>query len=132
MVLSLVVIVTSTLVRGGAARKSIVGYESCSKKTWEVYYLIQLVCVLISYYSSEANRSTLEVQSRETMSMGRGGMIRYRLLISSYMTGVVSDMCRVGGGILLYVYMISIGMEIHHISSISMLTILNSSLSSSI
>ena len=132
MVVSLVVIVTSTLVRGGAGRKSIVGYESCSKKTWEVYYLTQLVCMLISYYSYEVNRPTLEVQSRETMSMGRDRIIRYRLFISSYITGLVSGVCGVGGGILLSVYMISIGMDIHQISSISTMTILYSSLSTSI
>jgi len=126
------VVLLSALIRGGEGRPSIIGFATCSKSAWKVLYLSQVLCLGLAYRGFAQNKSRLEVQSQESLTMAHDRSIRAKLFVASYVTGLASGVVGVGGGMLLSIYMLSLGMEVHLCTALSMIAILFSSCSTTL
>lgn len=132
MGISFLTVVLSALIRGGDGRPSIIGIETCSRMTWKIVYVSQLISIVVSYYSYSHNKRHLEKQSRQTMTMTQDRKIRNKLFIASYFTGIASGVVGVGGGMVLSIYMLSLGMDVSSTGYLSIFAILFSSSSTTI
>jgi uncharacterized membrane protein YfcA len=122
-------VLLSALVRGGDGRPSIFGLQTCSGATKKVVMLSQLVSCGLATVGYVRNKQDLEQQSREAMTTGHDRQIRNRLFLASYVTGLASGIVGVGGGMILSIYMLSLGMDVLTSGALSIFAILFSSCS---
>lgn len=60
MVMSLVVIVTTALMRGGEGSKSIIGIDRCSSASLVFFIFAQVACILLSHRAYRMNKAVLD------------------------------------------------------------------------
>jgi uncharacterized membrane protein YfcA len=124
--------IISTMVRGGEGRQSILGLEPCSESTWKVLFTSQVSCLFLAFVGYTRNYSKMESESRETMTMLKDRVIRNKLIVASYVTGLAAGMAGVGGGMVLSIYMLSLGVDVGTAGSLSMFAVLFSASSTCI
>ena len=129
---SFLTIMISALVRGGEGRPSIFGLEACSKVTWKIIYLSQALSGTVAWAAYSHNRASLEIQSRETMTMNQDRTVRNKLIIASYICGMASGVVGVGGGMIFSIYMLSLGLDVLSAGALSIFAILFSSSSTTV
>lgn len=122
-------VLLSALVRGGDGRPSIFGLQACSAGTKKVVLVSQLLSCGLAVAGYVRNRQDLEQQSREAMTTSHDRQIRNRLFLASYLTGLASGVVGVGGGMVLSIYMLSLGMDVLTSGALSIFAILFSSCS---
>lgn len=131
-VLASAVNILSTLIRGGDGRPSIIGLDACSDATWKVLFTSQIACVFLAFVGYSRNYDKMESESQETMTMLKDRVVRNKLIIASYVTGLAAGMAGVGGGMVLSIYMLSLGVDVGTAGSLSMFAVLFSASSTCI
>ena len=124
--------ILSTLVRGGEGRPSILGLDACSESTWKVLLSSQLACVFLAFVGYTRNYAKMEHESQETLTMFKDRVVRNKLIVASYVTGLAAGMAGVGGGMVLSIYMLSLGVDVGTAGSLSMFAVLFSASSTCI
>lgn len=124
--------ILSTLIRGGEGRPSILGLDACSESTWKVLLSSQLACVFLAFIGYSRNYAKMEHESQETMTMLKDRVVRNKLIVASYVTGLAAGMAGVGGGMVLSIYMLSLGVDMGTAGSLSMFAVLFSASSTCI
>ena len=122
----------SALIRGGQGRPSILGWPPCTNASWKIIYLSQFITGSLAYWGYKRNLSTLEKQSRETMTMRTDRAMRAKLFLASYLTGIASGVVGVGGGMILSIYMLSLGVDVTQAGALSLFAVLFSASSTSV
>lgn len=124
--------ILSTLIRGGEGRPSILGLDACSESTWKVLLSSQLACVFLAFVGYSRNYAKMEHESQETLTMFKDRVVRNKLIVASYVTGLAAGMAGVGGGMVLSIYMLSLGVDVGTAGSLSMFAVLFSASSTCI
>lgn len=127
---SFFVVVMSSLARGGEGRPSIFGLESCKQSSWLVFFLTQLVALLLAYLSYQLNARDFDTQDsriKEPKEKETRRHLRQTLIFASYSTGVIAGLLGVGGGMILGLYMLSLGMDTQESTALSTYIVLFSS-----
>lgn len=124
--------ILSTLIRGGEGRPSILGLDACSESTWKVLLSSQLACVFLAFVGYTRNYAKMEHESQETLTMFKDRVVRNKLIVASYVTGLAAGMAGVGGGMVLSIYMLSLGVDVGTAGSLSMFAVLFSASSTCI
>lgn len=126
---SLLLIILSALVRGGHSKPSIAGLESCTKTTAIILIITQILVCALGFVAYHHDREFVEKDVKpmglfESMTRLHPG---YSLFLAGYLTGVTAGIVGVGGGLLLMIYLISIGEDIHMSSAVTLFLVMFSS-----
>lgn len=127
---SFFVVVMSSLARGGEGRPSIFGLESCKQSSWLVFFLTQLVAILLAYLSYQMNIKDFDQQDgklKDPKEKDTRRQLRQTLIFASYSTGIIAGLLGVGGGMILGLYMLSLGMDAQESTALSTYIVLFSS-----
>ena len=125
-------VLMSVLIRGGDTSPSILGFSPCSNLTWRYFWLSQFITTSLAFSSYNRNKIYLVKQSIENLTVAQDRYMRNKLFFASYITGLASGGIGVGGGMLLAVYMLSLGMDVAQCGLLSTFAILFSSSSTTI
>lgn len=138
ILLSIVGFVLFSLIRGGRTIKSIVGIQECSPLSWVILLQCQIFCItlsLLSYYNNEEifkirdRELALKVELEEHEEFPHHA--RMKLIVNSYLAGIIAGCIGVGGGLIMNLYMLSLGMDVFSTTAMSNLIVLLSSASAS-
>lgn len=132
MISAFLTVLMSVLIRGGSSRPSIFGFPPCSNLTWRYFWLSQFITASLAYCSYNRNKSYLIKQSIESLTVTQDRVIRNKIFLASYITGVGSGTVGVGGSMMLSVYMLSLGMDVSLSSFLATFSVLFSSSSTTI
>lgn len=132
MIAAFLTVLMSVLIRGGSSRPSIFGFPACSNLTWRYFWLSQFITASLAYCSYNRNKSFLIKQSIENLTVSQDRVIRNKIFLASYITGVGSGTVGVGGSMMLSVYMLSLGMDVSLSSFLATFSVLFSSSSTTI
>jgi uncharacterized membrane protein YfcA len=138
ILLSITAFIGSSLMRGGRTVDSIIGIEECSPMSWVVLGCGQLFCLLlasISYLFNKRSFRESDADLESTKGTEEGEIppqeARIKLIIASYLAGLISGFMGVGGGMILGLYMLNIGLDVHSSTALSNFIVLVSSASTS-
>lgn len=129
IMLSFLTILLSTLMRGGSGRPSLIGIIPCSPSSWNILFGSQLISCLLATFCYMKNREILDQRYRDSVNINHERRLRKKLFVASYITGFASGAVGVGGGMLLSIYMLSLGIDVLSAGAMSIFAILFSSLS---
>lgn len=126
--------VLSSLMRGGKTIDSIIGIEQCSPMSWIVLVGGQIVLLLMSVIGYQCNKKTFKEADNEVLAVKQtddSGMTpqeaRIKLIAATYLAGVISGFIGVGGGMILGLYMLTIGLDVLASTALSNFIVLISS-----
>jgi uncharacterized membrane protein YfcA len=129
---SLLVIVISSILKGGEGRPSLVGFERCSLGGWMIFFTTQILCVglaVCTYYWNKYSFDEEDKMVNDTEEAILRPVLRRKLLWASYTTGVLAGFLGIGGGMVLGLYMLNLGMDIQVSTALSTFVVLFSSAS---
>ena len=130
MLFSFFVLFVSSIMRGGEGRSSVISIESCGKFSWAIFIGTQLLCTVLALYAYRINQRDFEEEDlniRDKAEAEARIETRKRLLWASYTTGILAGLLGVGGGMILGLYMLSLGMDVQVSTALSTFVVLFSS-----
>lgn len=127
ILLSLCGLVFSSLSRGSEASPSVIHIKSCGLSSWLILALTQVlaICAAIGCYYLNLkgfNEEDIEMPTRAE-ALERHAT-RKKLLYASYSTGILAGLLGVGGGMVLGLYMLSLGMDAYVSTALSTFIVL--------
>lgn len=132
VVFCFMLLVASSLLRGGRGRPSVAGINSCSATGWLILICTQIVSLAISFGILLWNRTEFHRSDHEELqSMSaeeHRDEIRRKLLLVGYLTGMLAGLLGVGGGMIIGLYMLDLGMDLTLTTAFSTFIVLYSSL----
>lgn len=134
IILAIGIFVLSSLFRGGRTIKSIIGIDECSEKGWLVLLGGQLFSLLLGFVGYAYNKRTfqdvdtelLATRSTDDTEMS-SNEARIRLIFTTYIAGIIAGFIGVGGGMILGLYMLTLGMDVFSVTALSNFIVLISS-----
>ena len=127
---SFLLIVVSASLRGGEGRKSIIGLETCSTNTGAIFFVTQFLAVIFAIRNYCINKGKFEDEDKKCESPDEALMrreLRKKLLYAAYVTGILAGLLGVGGGLIMNLYMLSLGMDPYVANALSTFIVLFSS-----
>ncbi len=127
---SFTILLLSAIARGGEGRPSIFGFEACSAQSWLVFIVTQVLSLALAVFCYIGNRSDFQEEDREIKDpteLEHRIFMRKKLLWASYTTGILAGLLGVGGGMILGLYMLSLGVDAHLSTALSTFVVLFSS-----
>lgn len=127
---SFFLIMCSAAIRGGEGRDSIIGLRTCSSATTLVFVITQLTALIFAIGNYFANRSHFDAEDKDCTSQEEiyeRRELRKKLLYACYVTGILAGLLGVGGGMILNLYMLSLGMDPYLSTALSTFIVLFSS-----
>jgi uncharacterized membrane protein YfcA len=135
LLVSFVILIFSTLVRGGENFDSIVGMVKCKLSSWVVFLGTQLTCICLSVLLYKLNWKQLVVLPGESptseKSTKRSLMLK-EFVITSFLAGILAGVLGIGGGLVLGLFMVELGMDQNAITALSTFIVLCTSIISSV
>lgn len=126
--------VLSSLMRGGKTIDSIVGIKMCSEMSWVVLLGSQitlLILSIISYHYNKKGFKEVDAELLATKQLDETEMTpqeaRIKLIAATYLAGIIAGFIGVGGGMILGLYMLTIGMDVYASTALSNFIVLLSS-----
>jgi hypothetical protein len=129
---SMLVLIVSSVLKGGEGRPSILGLESCSAGGWAIFVTTQVICVGLAVCTYKWNKFSFDEEDKDVKDAHDAIMrplLRKKLLWASYTTGVLAGFLGIGGGMVLGLYMLNLGMDIQVSTALSTFVVLFSSAS---
>lgn len=127
---SFFVLFISSIMRGGEGRSSVINIESCGKFSWAIFFATQLFSTLLAIYAYRINQRDFQEEDHNIKDRAEAEArieTRKRLLWASYTTGILAGLLGVGGGMILGLYMLSLGMDVQVSTALSTFVVLFSS-----
>lgn len=127
---SFFVLFISSIMRGGEGRSSVISIESCGKFSWAIFFGTQLFSTLLAIYAYRINQRDFQEEDLNIKDQAEAQLrieTRKRLLWASYTTGILAGLLGVGGGMILGLYMLSLGMDVQVSTALSTFVVLFSS-----
>lgn len=129
---SMLVLIVSSMLKGGEGRPSILGLHSCSAGGWAIFITTQVLCVGLAVCTYKWNKFSFDEEDKDVEDPQDAIMrpiLRKKLLWASYTTGVLAGFLGIGGGMVLGLYMLNLGMDIQVSTALSTFVVLFSSAS---
>ena len=135
LLVSFVILIFSTLIRGGEHFDSVVGMVKCKLGSWMVLLGTQLTCVALSALLYKLNWKELVVLPGESpaseKSQKRSLMLK-EFVVTSFLAGILAGVLGIGGGLVLGLFMVGLGMDQNAITALSTFIVLCTSIISSV
>lgn len=151
IVIALGLIVLALIMQGGHSFNSIIGIQHCSKESWIVVTVSQIIFIIFSILTYKFNKSTFtpedvglettkaelkvstlgEQEEPDDLSQLHLKIIKH-LIGASYIIGIVGGMLGIGGGLVISIYMVTMGLNIGSIAAFSIFIVLLSSTSATL
>ena len=130
IIFSFVMLVLSSVLRGGEGRSSIIMIESCGGFSWAIFLITQLGAILVSMFAYDSNkfefmRQDASIKTEEERQ--ERVRIRKKLLMAGFTTGILAGLLGIGGGMVLGLYMLTLGMDVQVSTALSIFVVLFSS-----
>lgn len=125
----------SAFARGGEGRESFLGFSQCGKASWGIFIATQLFSVYLGRYSYKINEEDFKEEDKaikDKLEVAKRMEMRKKLLWASYATGILAGLLGVGGGMILGLYMLSLGMDAVVSTALSTFVVLFSSCATTI
>ena len=126
--LAITTFVMASLMRGGKTIDSIIWIEQCSGMSWIVFLSSQVILLILTVFGYHYNKPKFEKadaallasksDSDETEAM-TPKEARVKLIAATYLAGIISGFIGVGGGMILGLYMLSVGLDVYASTALS-------------
>lgn len=117
---SIMIVIFAALFRGGEATSSLLGVERCSNTSLCILLISQLLNVILAFAGYTYNE-TRGLFNPEIYKLSNKLVV---VLLYSYAAGVAAGLFGLGGGLVLGVYMISIGLNPEYTTALTGFTLL--------
>ena len=118
--ISISIILLTALLRGGESFLSLIGIDSCSIASTSILIFSQLINCLLSWYCFKLNESQGLFSPEMKKISGKLAVV----LLYSYCAGIAAGLFGLGGGLVLGVYLISIGLNPEFCTALTGFTLL--------
>ena len=136
LVSGIVIVVMSSLLRGGHGVDSIAGVDSCSAYGWLIFGLGQVLLLGLVVVGLKTNKRLFEYHPTSFIAISskfpNGAPSYFKITIVSYLSGVLAGTLGVGGGLVMNPLLLSIGYDPISSTAVSNLSVFFSSMSTSI
>ena len=130
MLVALFAVGLSALARGGEGTGSIIGIDHCGMASWGIFLITQILSAAMAFGSYLINRGEFIEEDRsikDKKEVEHRMETRRKLMYASYKTGILAGLLGIGGGMVIGLYMISLGMDVHVTTALSTFVVLFSS-----
>ena len=137
IILAMCVIVISTLLRGGRGVESMIGIKGCSLSSWLVLCASQIILAVISYISYRTNATVFTpedvgISPHSRIPREHHHKIRFQLILASYVVGILAGLLGIGGGLVIGLYMMTMGLSMQSTTAFSNFIVLISSIATTL
>lgn len=128
--IAFIIIVVTSLLRGGKGISSIIGINSCSLLSWVIFFIGQLACFAMVgrlYFDSLKRKNSKE--SSESSSAHFSQKMFKSIILQAYIAGALAGTLGMGGGIVINPMLLGMGLDPAVSTAVSSVVVFFTSLS---